>query len=324
MANGEWRNPRYVFLKFIPFSSLTFKIQLVISMVSPIQLQVQEMDWYPPARLVLSLGHTVGFRRDGIVQFETWPSIHSQSGRMSHESSNSSGALYPESPRIRTNQLSDDSQRAVTRREHESMAANFLLRYPTFGRSSRTSGLCNMYTSRETTDVRDPRRCSHGTQFFLVFLHSRISHNQPTYSSFCTSIENNLMTTPTVHSIAMSSLFSDGFQVLTNLRKLMVTVILDLKKKLGKDRIFFGSCLAKYVLMRYYIYFVLYVQLFYLYISSSITMYHSTPSCLHIQTAAASQPRHHFQHDGQELPVQRRAIRLRMRKRHCRRFLGRR
>ena len=195
------------------------------------------------------------------------------------------------------------------------MAANFLLRYPTFGRSSRTSGLCNMYTSRETTDVGDPRRCS--TQFFLVFLHSRISHNQPTYSSSCTSIENNLMTTPTVHSIAKSPLSSDGSQVL------MVTLILDLKKTWkGQDSFWIISCeIRTYTVL--YIY-CLYAQLFYLYISSSITTYHSTPSCLHTQTAAASQPRHHFQHDGQELPVQGRAIRRRMRKRHCRRFLGRR
>ena len=128
-------------------------MQLVISMVSPItlQLQVLVINWYPPAGLVPSSGHTVNRRWDGIVQSEIWPSIHLQSGRWqgTHESSpssNSSGALYPESPRIRINQLNDDSQRSVPRREHESMAANFPLRYPTFGRSLRTSGLCNMYT----------------------------------------------------------------------------------------------------------------------------------------------------------------------------------
>ena len=129
-------------------------MQLVISMVSPItlQLQVLVINWYPPAGLVPSSGHTVNRRWDGIVQSEIWPSIHLRSGRsqgMSHESSlssNSSGALYPENLRITTNQLYDDSQRAVKHREHESMAENFLLRYPTFGRSSRTSGLCNMYT----------------------------------------------------------------------------------------------------------------------------------------------------------------------------------
>ena len=73
--------------------------------------------------------------------------------------------------------------------------------------------------------------------------------------------------------------------------------------------------LAKYVLMRYYIYFVLYAQLFYLNISSSVTTYHSTPSCLHTQTAAASQPRHHYQHDEQEQLVQGRDIHPR--DRHC-------
>ena len=95
-----------------------------------------------------------------------------------------------------------------------------------------------------------------------------------------------------------------------------------LQLKLGKDRIFFGSCLAKYVLMRYYIYFVLYAQLFYLNISSSVTTYHSTPSCLHTQTAAASQPRHHYQHDEQEQLVQGRDIRRGMPKRQT--LLGRR
>ena len=130
-------------------------MQSVISMVSPItlQLQVLVINWYPPAGLIPSSGHTVNRRWDGIVQSEIWPSIHLQSGRwqgMSHESSpssNSSGALYPESPRITTNQLFDDSQRAVPRREHESLEANSLLRYPPHSagaRELRGSAICTL------------------------------------------------------------------------------------------------------------------------------------------------------------------------------------
>ena len=140
MANDEWRNPRYVLLKV--YSILFTNIY---SMVSPItlQLQVLVINWYPPAGLIPSSGHTVNRRWDGIVQSEIWPSIHFQSGRwqgMSHESSpssNSSGTLYPESTRIRINQLHDDSQRAVPRREHESLAANSLLRYPPHSAGAR-------------------------------------------------------------------------------------------------------------------------------------------------------------------------------------------
>ena len=136
-------------------------MQLVISLVSPITLQLQEMNWYPPAGLVLSSGHTVNRRRDGFVQSETWPSIHFQSGRwqgMSHESSpssNSSGALYPENRRITTNHYNDDSQRAVPRREHQQISYSDT---PTFDRSSRTSVALQHvhWYSGDTTDVRNP------------------------------------------------------------------------------------------------------------------------------------------------------------------------
>ena len=158
---------------------------LVISMVSPITLQLQKMNWYPPAGLVLSSGHTVNRRRDGFVQSETWPSIHFQFGRwqgMSHESSpssNSSGALYPENPRITTNQLYDDSQRAVKHREHGSTAANFLLRSPPHSAGAREGAATwTLVFWRHNRRQRSSQRCS--TQFFLVFLFSRISHNQPT------------------------------------------------------------------------------------------------------------------------------------------------
>ena len=82
----------------------------------------------------------------------------------------------------------------------------------------------------------------------------------------------------------------DGSQVLTNLRMLMVTVILNFKYNLERTQDPFWVISWN----TYYVYFVLYAQLFYLYISSSITMYYSTPPCLHTQTVA-SQPRHHYQ-----------------------------
>ena len=144
-------------------------MKLVISMVSPItlQLQVLVINWYPPAGLVLSSGHTVNRRWDGIVQSEIWPSIHFQSGRsqgMSHESSpssNSSGALYPENLRITTYQLYDDSQRSVKHREHGSTAAIFLLRYPPHSAGDREgAATCTLVFWRHNRRQRSSQRCS--------------------------------------------------------------------------------------------------------------------------------------------------------------------
>ena len=189
-------------------------------MLSPIQLQRQEMSWSPPAGPVLSSGHTMSRRRDSVVQSETWSSIHSQSaGRWqghSHESSsssNSSGGLYSERPRIRANQLYDDSQQAVPRREHESMEPNFPLRYPPHSAGAREGALQRLHWHpRDTPDARDPRRCSTQSSFSSPTLpfSQGYHNNQPTYSSSWTSTENNLMTTPTLHSIAQSPLSYDG------------------------------------------------------------------------------------------------------------------
>jgi hypothetical protein len=191
------------------------------SMLSP--LHRQDMSWSPPVGPVLSSGHTMSRRRDSVIQSETWPSIHSQSGRwqgQSHEaspSSNSSGGVYPERPRIR--QLYDDNQ-VVPRRDHESMpvAPNFPLRYPPHSAGSREGALQRLHWhSRDTPDNgRDSRRCntqsaqnSFASSPTLPF--SQGYHTtQPTYSSSWTSTDSNVMTTPTLHSIAQSSMSYDG------------------------------------------------------------------------------------------------------------------
>lgn len=194
------------------------------SMLSPIQLQRQEMNWSPPAGPVLSSGHTMSRRRDSVIQSETWPSIHSQSGRwqgQSHESSpssNSSSGLYPERSRIRANQLYDDSQQVVPRRDHDSMAPNFPLRYPPHSAGTREGALQRLHWhSRDTPDnARDPRRCntqstqnSFSSSPTLPFSQGYHSGTQPTYSSSWTSTDSSLMT-PTLHSIAQSPMSYDG------------------------------------------------------------------------------------------------------------------
>ena len=164
-------------------------------------------------------------RRESVLQSESWPSIHSQSGGRWHgqsqessPSTNSSSGLYPERSRIKANQLYDDSQQAVPRRELESMAPNFPLRYPPHSAGAREGALQRLHWhSRDTQDnARDPRRCntqsaqsSFSPSPSLPF--SQGYHNtQPTYSSSWTSTDNNLMTTPTLHSIGQSPLPYDG------------------------------------------------------------------------------------------------------------------
>lgn len=161
-------------------------------------------------------------RRDGnVIQSETWPSLHTQSGRwqgQSHESSSNSsgGGLYPERPRIRANHLYEDSQ-IGPRRDHESMAPNFPLRYPPHSAGAREGALQRLHWhSRDTPDsARDPRRCnpqSTQTSFSssptLPF--SSQGYSTPTYTSSWTSTDSNLMTTPTLHSITQSPLSYDG------------------------------------------------------------------------------------------------------------------
>jgi len=192
------------------------------SMLSP--LHRQDMSWSPPAGPALSSGHTMSRRREGSIISDTWPSLHPQSGRgwqgQSHESpspSNSSGGgLYPERPRIRANHLYDDSQ-VVPRRDHE-IAPNFPLRYPPHSAGTREGALQRLHWhSRDTPDsARDPRRCnpqstanSFSSSPTLPFS-SQGYHNTPTYTSSWTSNDNNLMTTPTLHSITQSPLSYDG------------------------------------------------------------------------------------------------------------------
>ena len=109
----------------------------------------------------------------------------------------------------------------------------------------------------------------------------------------------------------------DGSQVLTNLRMLMVTVILNFKQNLERTQDSFWSFLE---IRTIYILFCM--------PSFSTCTYHhqlrltTPPHLACTQTATASQPRYHYQHDGQELQVQGRAIRQRMPKRHCRCFLS--
>ena len=192
------------------------------SMLSP--LHRQEMSWSPPGGAALSSAHTMRRRDGNVIQSDTWPSLHPQSGRwqgQSHESSSpsnsSGGGLYPERPRIRANQLYDDSQQAVPRRDHESMATNFPLRYPPHSAGTREGALQRLHWhSRDTPDnARDPRRCNTQTQSSFssspTLPFSQGYHNtQPTYSSSWTSTDSNLMTTPTLHSIAQSPLSYDG------------------------------------------------------------------------------------------------------------------
>ena len=192
-------------------------------MLSP--LQRQEMSWSPPGSL--SSGHTMSRRRDGnVIQSETWSSLHTQSGRwqgQSHESSSSSnssaGGLYPERPRVpvRTNHPYDDGQ-ITPRRDHDNMAPNFPLRYPPHSAGTREGALQRLHWhSRDTPDSgRDPRRCnpqststSYSSSPTLPFS-SQGYHNTPTYTSSWTSTDSNLMTTPTLHSIAQSPLSYDG------------------------------------------------------------------------------------------------------------------
>ncbi|KAF8813495.1 hypothetical protein BYT27DRAFT_7131611 [Phlegmacium glaucopus] len=194
------------------------------SMLSP--LHRQDMSWSPSGGTALSSGHTMSRRRDGsVMHSETWPSLHPQSGRwqgQSHESSSSSstssgGGLYPERPRIRANNIYDDSQ-IVPRRDHETMAPNFPLRYPPHSTGTREGALQRLHWhSRDTPDsARDPRRCNPqpATNSFssspTMPFSSQGYHNTPTYTSSWTSTDNNLMTTPTLHSITQSPLSYDG------------------------------------------------------------------------------------------------------------------
>jgi Gti1/Pac2 family transcription factor len=192
-------------------------------MLSP--LHRQEMSWSPPGGTTLSSAHTMRRRDGNVIQSDTWPSLHPQSGRwqgQSHESSSSSnssgGGLYPERPRIRANQLYDDSQ-VVPRRDHESMVPNFPLRYPPHSAGSREGALQRLrWHSGDTPDSsRDPRRCntqstqnSFPSSPTLPFSPQGYHNTQPTYSSSWTPTDN-LMTTPTLHSITQSPLSYDGY-----------------------------------------------------------------------------------------------------------------
>ena len=192
-------------------------------MLSP--LHRQEINWSTSGVSTLSSGHTMR-RRDGSgLQSDTWPSLHPQSGRwqgQAHESSSSSsnssgGGIYPERPRLRANQLYDDNQ-VVPRRDHESMVPNFPLRYPPHSSGTREGALQRLHWhSRDTPDTRDPRRCnpqstqnSFSSSPTLPFSSQGYHNTQPNYSSSWTSTDSNLMTTPTLHSIAQSPLSYDG------------------------------------------------------------------------------------------------------------------
>lgn len=188
------------------------------SMLSP--LHRQDMSWSPPVP-ALSPGHTMSRRRDGgvSIQSETWPLLHTQSGRwqgQSNESSSSSnssaGGLYPDRPRVpvRASHPYDDNQ-IVPRRDHESMAPNFPLRYPPHSTGTREGALQRLHWhSRDTPDSgRDLRRCNPQSQNSFsssptLPFSSQGYHNTPTYTSSWTSTDSNLMTTPTLHSIGQS------------------------------------------------------------------------------------------------------------------------
>ena len=216
------------------------------NMLSP--LHRQDMSWSPPGP-VLSSAHTMR-RRDGSVIQSDWPSLHPRwqgqqtQQQQSHvESPSSTGALYQDRQRIRPNQLYDDN--TVSRRDHHHHHAadsnmvlpNFPLRYPPHcsaaGTQAREGALQRLHwhsrdtpdnTTNTTTTTRDPRRCHHPQNSFsssptLPFspqgyhTNGNGSNNSNYSSSSWTSTDNNnnLMNTPTLHSITQSPLSYDGY-----------------------------------------------------------------------------------------------------------------
>ena len=118
---------------------------------------------------------------------------------------------------VRSNNPYDDSQ-IIPRRDHDNMAPNFPLRYPPHSAGTREGALQHLHWhSRDTPDRgRDPRRCnpqststSYSSSPMLPFS-SQGYHNTPTYTSSWTSTDSNLMTMPTLHSIAQSPVSYDG------------------------------------------------------------------------------------------------------------------
>jgi hypothetical protein len=100
------------------------------------------------------------------------------------------------------------------------MAPTFPLRYPPHSSGTREGALQRLHWhSRDTPDsTRDLRRCnsqsthnSFPSSPTLPFSPQGYHNTQPTYSSSWTPTESNLMTTPTLHSIAQSPLSYDGY-----------------------------------------------------------------------------------------------------------------
>jgi len=195
------------------------------SVLSPIHRQ--DMAW-SPHNSTLSASHTMGRRREGSLQSETWPPIQAQSGSRWHGQSHdtpstspsSAHGLYQERSRVRSAHPYDDGQ-MMHRRENDSIQSNsFPLRYTPHPNGTREGALQRLHwQSRDIPDAaREHRRVS--TQTNHSFSHSPTMpfnaqgyhSSAPTYTSSWTPTDSSLLTTPTLHSISSSqtSLSYDG------------------------------------------------------------------------------------------------------------------
>lgn len=186
----------------------------------------QEVSW-SPQNPALSSTHNMGRRREGVIQPDTWPSIHSQSSSRwqsaptdtSPTSPSSTSSLYQERNRVRSAHPFDDGQ-MMHRRENEGVQSNFPHRYNPHPNGTREGALQRLqWRDVPTESGRDHRRVA-SSQTNHSFSHSPPmpfnsqsyhSGTTPTYSSSWTQNESNMMT-PTLHPIppAQSGLSYDG------------------------------------------------------------------------------------------------------------------
>ncbi|KDR78687.1 hypothetical protein GALMADRAFT_93756 [Galerina marginata CBS 339.88] len=182
-------------------------------------VQRQDMNWSPTIS-TLSSGHSMSRRRESNhLQSDTWPSIHSQSTTRwqapPHEpaSSSSANGLYQDRSRARSSHPYEDGQ-IVNRRDNDSAQHNLPVRY-THPNGTREGALQRLHWhSRDTPDhPRDLRRAPQSNSSFSPSptMPFTAQGYHTTYSSPWTSPDANLLTTPTLHSIATQPAISyDG------------------------------------------------------------------------------------------------------------------